>query len=61
MLRPADKHKHIKLHARFRTIISEYDRNWLSPFLSNDLDISLWLKEKDELKLITFTKHFGLK
>ena len=24
--------KHIKLHARVRTIISEYDRNWLSPF-----------------------------
>ena len=32
--------KHIKLHARVRTIISEYDRNWLSPFfLANDLDI----------------------
>ena len=30
--RPADKHKHIKLHARFRTIISGYGRNWLSPF-----------------------------
>ena len=29
--RPADKHKHIKLHARRRTI-SGYDRNWLSPF-----------------------------
>ena len=25
--RPADKPKHIKLHARVRTIISEYDRN----------------------------------
>ena len=30
--RPADKPKHIKLHARVRTIISQYDRNWLSPF-----------------------------
>ena len=25
--RPADKHKHIKLHARRRTTISGYDRN----------------------------------
>ena len=28
---PADKHKRIRLHARSRTIISGYGRNWLSP------------------------------